>query len=92
MANRRGSTMSADVKAKGEPYQVYSEVVNTGKTLEQTKRKIRWVIGFTDMNDEIEIILKHSLVTGKKVRLQFLHRSPRNNCGFFFLLEHSREW
>lgn len=64
--------MSADFKAKGDPYQVYSEVVNTGKTLEQTKRKIRWVVGFTDMNDEIEVVLKHSLVSGKKVSVTFI--------------------
>jgi hypothetical protein len=67
MASRRASTTAIDSKAKGEPYQVYSEVVNTGKNLENTKRKIRWVIGLTDMNDEIEVVLKHSLVTGKKV-------------------------
>ena len=57
----------SSLKATGEPYQVFFEVSGTGQTFEQTKKKVRWVLGFTDMEQEIEVVLKHSLLSGKKV-------------------------
>lgn len=103
---RRGSTYGAGVETRttGQPHQVYSEVIGTGKTLEQTKRKVRWVIAFPDLDYEIEVILKHSLVSGKKTIYEnnheivsasnlfatdFSHGWTSTSCGRFFRIEAS---
>ncbi len=49
------------------PYQIYTELVDVGKTIGGTKKKIRWRFGWSDSETEYEIELKHSLVSGKKV-------------------------
>ena len=83
--------MSRIFKDIGEPIQLYTEVLNIGKTVSckniyinlyksimnhsfyyniiniASKKKIRWVVGFTKMPGEVEIVLVHSISSGKKV-------------------------
>jgi len=37
-----------------------------------SKRKIRWLFGFTEKEGEIEVALIHSVTSGKKVYITFL--------------------
>ena len=51
----------------GKPFQIYSEVSKAGKTLAGSKVRVSWRFGWTDGEGEHEIVLVHSLVSGKKV-------------------------
>ena len=50
-----------------KPYQIYSELINTGKNIGSTKRRIIWRFGWSTGSGTHEVELKHSLVSGKKV-------------------------
>lgn len=50
----------------GDPYRVYNEIQNVGKTVEGSKKRVRWVFGFTESNEEFEVTLTHSMVSGKR--------------------------
>ena len=50
------------------PKIVYTEVVNAGKNLQGSKRRIKWRFGWSDSDKEFEVELIHSLVSGKKVK------------------------
>ena len=54
---------------KSQPYQIYTEAVNTGKNLGATKKKVRWRFGWSNESGEHDIEFVHSLVSGKRVRL-----------------------
>eukprot|EP01031_Cornospumella_fuschlensis_P033288 gene33288-40271_t len=68
MAARRSSVGPGVASAKdlGDPFAIYTEVVNVGKTVESSKKKVKWLFGFSDSDDEYEVVLVHSLVSGKK--------------------------
>lgn len=58
-----------DRQQLGKPYQVYSEITKQGKTLSGSKVRVTWRFGWTDAssdNREHEIILVHSVISGKK--------------------------
>ncbi len=71
----------------GDPYRVYNEIQNVGKTVEGeseknlticklkrqsgSKKRVRWVFGFTESNEEFEVTLTHSMVSGKRVSLSY---------------------
>ena len=65
MSRRSSSTVRDEDRAK--PYQVYTEAINTGKTVGASKRKVKWRYGWTDSEEEKEIEFIHSLMTGKRV-------------------------
>ena len=50
----------------GQPYAIYSEILNADKTASGTKKKVRWLFGFSDSNEEQEVTMVHSLMSGKK--------------------------
>jgi hypothetical protein len=50
----------------GQPYAIYSEVLNADKSASGTKKKVRWLFGFSDSNEEQEVTMVHSLMSGKK--------------------------
>jgi hypothetical protein len=52
---------------KSQPYQIYTEAVNTGKNLGATKKKVRWRFGWSNESGEHDIEFVHSLVSGKRV-------------------------
>jgi hypothetical protein len=52
----------------GTPYQIYSEIANAGKNLASTKRRISWRFGWSEGEGNHEIMLVHSIVSGKKVK------------------------
>lgn len=54
----------------GEPYQSYCDVCYLGKNVQGSKKRIKWIIGFTKGKD-VHITLVHSLFSGKKVRNLF---------------------
>jgi hypothetical protein len=62
MSNRRQSFVPA-----AEAYKIYTEIVGVGKTVADSKRKIKWMFGISDDNTEYEVIMVHSLTSGKKV-------------------------
>ncbi len=55
------------------PYQIYTELIDVGKFIKGTKKKIRWRFGWSDSETEFEIELKHSLLSGKKVISYFIY-------------------
>lgn len=61
---RRAS--QAERNSLGDPYRLYNEIQNVGKTFEGTKKRIRWVFGFTESNEEFEVTLTHSQISGKR--------------------------
>ena len=63
MSQRRQS-----LQAGPEPYKIYTEIVGIGKTVTDSKRKIRWLFGISDTNQEYEVVMIHSVASGKKVR------------------------
>jgi len=65
MANRRSSLREEMIKS--QPYQIYTEAVNTGKNLGATKKKVRWRFGWSNESGEHDIEFVHSLVSGKRV-------------------------
>lgn len=106
----------------GEPYQVYSEVANTGKNLQGvfgemnnqkgwkwfinfeifihlgSKKKIKWIFGYADSEGDEEVVLLHSLVSGKKVKFlqfQYLVFQCENLTWIFcknIFIDNIREW
>lgn len=54
-------------------------MVNTGKNLEGTKRRVKWRFGWSDSDLEHEIVLIHSLISGKKVNNVFIFKLLRIN-------------
>lgn len=59
--------MSRNKPNLGEPYQIYTEVTDAGKNISGSKKKVRWLFGFTEREGEVEVALIHSIVSGKKV-------------------------
>ena len=53
-------------RSHGYPIQIYTEAVNVGKSLQGTKKRIKWRFGWTESPEEQEVELVHSLVSGKK--------------------------
>jgi len=66
MQGARKSSFVDSRSKLGEPYQLYTEVVNTGKTVQGTKKKVRWLFGFTESSQEYEVVFIMSYVSGKK--------------------------
>ena len=50
----------------GKPYQIFHEVLFTGKTVLSSKRRVTWRFGWSDSESVQEIVMIHSLVSGKK--------------------------
>ena len=50
----------------GKPYQIYTEIIDKGKNISGTKRKIKWQFGWSDSDIDHEVTLVHSIVSGKK--------------------------
>ncbi|KAG5180944.1 hypothetical protein JKP88DRAFT_200068 [Tribonema minus] len=50
----------------GQPFQIYKEVANIGKTVESSKKRICWRFSFGEEGDEHEVVLEHSTLSGKK--------------------------
>lgn len=67
--NRRPSSNYADA-IDGEVYKIYTEVANAGKTIEGSKKRIKWLFGYTGSDQDHEVVLIHSLVSGKKTILE----------------------
>jgi hypothetical protein len=65
---RYGGNYSGEDRLE-KPYQIYSEMVNTGKTIGGTKRRIKWRFGWSNSSETHEVELVHSLVSGKKVTM-----------------------
>lgn len=51
----------------GVPYQIYSEIANAGKNVASTKRRVTWRFGWSEGSGDHEVVLVHSIVSGKKV-------------------------
>ena len=72
MRSSIGGQSGGDVGSLQAPYQIYSELINTGKNIGSTKRRIIWRFNWsTGSGKPHEVELKHSLVSGKKVSLYF---------------------
>lgn len=63
MTSRRSSMQPA-----AEAFKIYTEITDVGKTVGGTKKKIRWSFGIDGESKESEVVLVHSIVSGKKVR------------------------
>ena len=50
----------------GKPYQIYTEIIDKGKNISGTKRKIKWQFGWSDSDIDHEVTLVHSIISGKK--------------------------
>jgi hypothetical protein len=66
MLGARKSSYTESRAKLGEPYQLYTEVINTGKTVQGSKKKVRWLFGFTESDQEYEVVFIMSYVSGKK--------------------------
>jgi hypothetical protein len=66
--SRRFSSTDANKRpgSLGTPYAIYSEILNADKSAAGTKKKVRWLFGFSDSNEEQEVTMIHSLMSGKK--------------------------
>eukprot|EP00595_Chromulina_sp_UTEXLB2642_P003756 CAMPEP_0196765638 /NCGR_PEP_ID=MMETSP1095-20130614/10245_1 /TAXON_ID=96789 ORGANISM="Chromulina nebulosa, Strain UTEXLB2642" /NCGR_SAMPLE_ID=MMETSP1095 /ASSEMBLY_ACC=CAM_ASM_000446 /LENGTH=573 /DNA_ID=CAMNT_0042124015 /DNA_START=152 /DNA_END=1873 /DNA_ORIENTATION=+ len=64
------STLSKKRPDYGTPFQIYTELVNTGKNLHGTKKRVKWRFGWSDNDIEFEVELLHSVVSGKKTILE----------------------
>lgn len=60
--NNWGTVKSTNAKAAA----LYFEVANVGKTIESSKKRVIWRVKVDD-GREFEIILTHSLASGKKI-------------------------
>lgn len=68
MAFRRASLNSLPPAAdQGIPYQIFTEVVDTGKNLAGSKTKVKWLFGYSNSDLEHCIEFKISYLTGNKV-------------------------
>jgi hypothetical protein len=67
MSAVRRSSLQDTREKLGEPFQIYTEVVNAGKTVQGTKKKVKWLFGFSNGNEEHEVVLVLSILSGKKV-------------------------
>lgn len=47
-------------------YQIYNEIEDIGKSIKASKRRARWTFCFGEEGNQKEVILIHSLVSGKK--------------------------
>ena len=64
--------MSYSASKKGKPYQIYSEINKTGKNISGAKRRVSWRFGWSEENIDHEVILSHTITSGKKVSEDFL--------------------
>eukprot|EP01039_Chlorochromonas_danica_P007045 gene7045-7790_t len=64
---RRASAGFGDRKDIGDPYAIYTEIVNVGKNVASSKKRVKWLFGFSESSEEHEVILTHSLTSGKKI-------------------------
>lgn len=62
MSRTTGRTRDFQDSAK----RIYMEVEDVGKTVKASKRRARWTFSFGDDGEEKEVILLHSVVSGKK--------------------------
>ena len=63
------SSRSSSLQLAPEVYKIYTEIIDVGKTLGGTKKKIRWSFGIDGESKEYEVVLIHSMMSGKKVRM-----------------------
>lgn len=54
-------------KELGQPFQIRHNIENAGKNIASSKKKVYWEFGFTESEQRYEIILVHSVASGKKV-------------------------
>ena len=47
-------------------YRIYNEIEDIGKSIKASKRRARWTFCFGEEGNQKEVILIHSLVSGKK--------------------------
>lgn len=65
-----GRGRGPEKRSHGYPIQIYFEAVNVGKSLQGTKKRIKWRFGWSESPEEQEIELIHSLVSSKKTLLE----------------------
>ena len=75
--------------ALGRPYQIYTESLDCGKNLEGSKKRIKWRFGWAADDEEHEIMLVHSLVSGKKAIFEDGVEITSSNKFFEFNYGHS---
>mmetsp|Transcript_16620 Transcript_16620/g.25010 ORF Transcript_16620/g.25010 Transcript_16620/m.25010 type:complete len:484 (-) Transcript_16620:228-1679(-) len=63
-SSRRGSIKFVP---KPTPYRITHSNQQTGKTIAGTKRKVTWRFGWCDSDREHEVLLVHSVLSGKRV-------------------------
>lgn len=56
-----------DRKTLGEPYKIFHDIVHVGKTVPSSKKRITWHFGFSETEKNYEVVLVHTLTSGKKV-------------------------
>ena len=57
-------------RSHGHPIQIYTEILDVGKSLSGSKKRIRWRFGWSESPEEQEIELIHSVVSGKKTIIE----------------------
>lgn len=77
--NNWGTVKSTSAKAAA----LYFEVANVGKTIESSKKRVIWRVKVED-GHEFEIVLTHSLASGKKILridgiIKYTSKSVRDN-------------